>query len=63
MACSVADVTVNVVPPETPPKLAVIPDVPAAMPLATPPAVIVATEVAPEDQVASDVTFRVVPSE
>ncbi len=55
--------TVRVVLPVTPAKLALISEVPCAAPVARPPAVIVATAVFDETQVAELVTSSVVPSE
>ena len=55
--------TVKVVPPVTPPKFALIWEVPGAAPLARPPAVMVATAELDETQVAELVRSSVDPSE
>jgi hypothetical protein len=60
--CSVAAVTVSVVEPFTVPDVALMVEVPTPAPVASPAAVIVATVVVPELQVAVAVRFWVVPS-
>jgi hypothetical protein len=55
--------TVKVVLPVTPPEVALIWEVPAAAPLATPPALIVATLVFDDAQVTEPVRSWVLPSE
>ena len=55
--------TVSVVLPETLPEVAVMVDVPALTPAPSPLPETVAMEVLPEDQLADDVIFFVVPSE
>ena len=60
---NVAAVTVNVVLPETLPRVAVMTDEPIPTPVARPLATTVATEVVPEVQVTVVVMFSEVPSE
>ena len=61
-ACAVVAVTVSTVVPLTAPSVALIVDVPALTPVATPAALIVATPVVSEPHVTLDVRFGVVPS-
>src|SRR5580698_10102188 len=60
--CNVAAVTVSTVEPLIDDDVAVIVEVPTPAPVASPAALIVATDVVPEDQVTLDVRFCVVPS-
>ena len=60
---SVAEDTVSVVLPDTAPVVAVMVEVPAATPVASPAEFIVATEVVPDNQVACPVMSSTVPSE
>ncbi len=55
--------TVRVVLPATPPRVADMAELPAAVPIARPPAVMVATAVFEEVHVTWPVMFRVLPSE
>ena len=57
--CSTGAVTVNIVEPETAPTVALMLLVPAATPLASPPAVMVAVAGVPEVQVTDAVMFCV----
>ncbi len=61
--CSVSEVTVSVVLPETPAKVAVMTEEPALTLVARPLAAIVATEDVSEVQVTADVMSSEVPSE
>src|SRR5882724_3459607 len=61
-ACAVVAVTVTTVVPLTAPSVALIVDVPALTPVATPAALIVATAVVAEPHVTVDVKFCDVPS-
>jgi len=60
--CNVAAVTVNTVEPEIDDDVAVIVEVPTPAPVASPAALIIATDVVPELQVTLEVRFCVVPS-